>query len=250
MKREPRATGYGTAVKADQQPRRGGEYDQLWMLGIACMLGFGVWSASRDRLTATAATRGLLGTDAAGHHHAAPLAWLTLALALAAVGGGAAVAGWLGAARRWKATQLGAIPRPPAVAAGLVAAGVLWVGALLFTGTDRTLFGVTGASALAGGVGVGWFAQRSGRRWLAGQLFICAAGGVLGFAEPGMARGRLSGWTGEQPGAIRASTGPGWRGGGADLAALDRAVWAAGWTGRWVWRTVPASAVVVGKRQP
>lgn len=252
MKRAVAHSGYRAAMSAqpnEPATQRGGDYDLLWMIGIGGVVGFGLWTATRDRLLAAAARHGLAWTDATGYHPE-PLAWVTLALVLAGVGGAVGVAGWASAARRWKSAQLGGIPRPPTIAAGMLAGGVGWVVALLFTGGDPAVFGVTGALVLAGAAGVGAAARRAGHRWVAAAVFIRSASDVLGFANPGLARVRAGKWTGDQPGVIRATTGPGWRGGGADLAALDRAALAAGWGADWRWRTVITAAAVIGERRP
>jgi hypothetical protein len=227
--------------------RRGGEWDSLWLMGIAGLCVFGLWTATRDRLATAAAHRGLAWADEARNWHLAPLAYVSIVLLAAGVGGAVTVVGWASSARRWKAEQIGAIPRPPAVGAGLLIAGFGWTVALVLTGTSMTVFRITGPLALlAGGLAAHWV-KMAGKRWVDTMVFNREATRVLGWAEPGLARVRTARWVSAQPGAIRATTGPGWRGGGGDLAALDRAATAVGWPGPYQWRVSAANAAVIGE---
>lgn len=227
--------------------RPGSEYDSLWLMGIAGLVGFGLWTATRDRLAIAAAHRGLVWADEARHWHLAPLAYVSLVFLGVGLAGAVAVTGWTAAARRWKAAQIGPIPRPPAVAAGLLVAGFGWTAALVLIGTSMAIFRIAGPLALlAGGMAARW-AKAAGKRWVDTMVFNREATRVLGWAEPGLARVRTARWAGSQPGAIRATTGPGWRGGGGDLAALDRAANSVGWFGPYRWRVSAANAAVIGE---
>ncbi|CAM5737922.1 hypothetical protein ACM0CU_24100 [Mycobacteroides abscessus subsp. abscessus] len=230
----------------DNPAVRRGDYDHLWVVGIVAALGYAAIRAAAHPAAEFAATRGLMWSDAEGWH-AEPLAWLTLIAAVGAIGGAATWAGWAAAARRWRRSQLGAIPRPPAVAAGLIALGAVWLFALATIGTSAIVRGIAVSVAIAAG-GAAWlWACRYRGRAVAAMVFASAATGQLGFAEPGLAKVQAGRWEGQVPAAIRATTGPGWRGASSDHAALDRAADAAGWPGPYRWRNVTAARAVVGE---
>lgn len=228
-------------------PRHGGDYDQLWIIGIIGALGYGAFQAVQNPAAQFAAARGLMWADTDGWH-AEPLAWVTLVAAVGAIGGGGAWLAWASAARRWKRSQLGAIPRPPAIAAGLFVAGAVWLLALVLVGTIPVLRGIAASVALAAGGGAWAWARRYRTRLVAQLLFTGAITGQLGFAQPGLAKVQAGRWLADEPGAIRATTGPGWRATSSEYAALDRAAAEAGWHGPYAWRSVTAARVVIGER--
>jgi len=228
-------------------PRQGGDTDHLWIIGIIGVLGYAACQAIAVPVAHFAAARGLLWMDDIGHWHAEPLTWLTTGVTAAAIVGAAAVAGWARAARRWRRSQLGAIPRLPAVAVGLCVTGCIWLSALATVGTSAVGRGIAVSAALAVGGGSWAWACRYRTRALAVMVFAATATGQLGFGEPGLARVQVGRWGAGGPGLIRATTGPGWRATSSEYAALDRAVAEAGWTAAYQWRSVTAARAVIGE---
>ncbi len=228
-------------------PQRGGDFDSLWIVGIVSALGYGVWTANQDRIVRAAEARALMISDEASGWSLTPLAYVSITVAAAGVLAAAMLAGWFSAARRVKTQRVGAIPRPPAIPAGLSTAAAGWSAALLLTPTTG-LFRITGPLAGFLGLVVWWCVDTTGRRWTSRLVFTRTAHDVLGFGpDSRLAQVQAGRWTGEQPAAIRATVGPGWRGTGGDFGALDRAASEAGWHGPYRWRYVATRGVVIGE---
>ncbi len=235
-----------TETPTSNQPAQRGDFDSLWIAGIAAAVGYGVWTASQARIVRAAEARALMISGEDGWS-LTPLAYVSITVAVAGVLAAAMLAGWFSAARRAKTQRVGSIPRPPAIPAGLLTAAVGWSAALVLT-PPNGLFRITGPLAGFLGLAVWWLVDTTGERWTARLVFTRAAHDVLGFGpDATLARVQAGRWTAEQPGAIRATIGPGWHGRGGDYSALSRAAAEAGWHGPYQWRYVAARGVVIGE---
>lgn len=235
-------------MTANNEPPRGrGDFDALWVMGITAAFGYTAWTAAQPALAAAAERRHLAWADHDGHWHLTALAYIAIVAVVVALVAGSSVAGWLAAAQRWRRTMVGGIPRPPAVAAAILTGAGGWLAALIATGESRWGFGCAGAGAFVAGFAVFHLARRFQARWVATQVFRRACDDLLGFAQPALSQVRVGRWSADQPRAVRATTGPGWRGHATDFAALDRAASAAGWPQPFTWRTNIVAQVVIGE---
>ncbi|MCV7316203.1 MULTISPECIES: hypothetical protein [Mycobacteriaceae] len=234
-------------TQQEQVGRVRSDTDVMWMFGIPAVLAYGVWQAVSPVMVRAAERRGLVWTDHGGLH-IAPLAWVSLVVIGAAATAACIAASWVLRAGRERRNPGGPLPAPPRISAAVAAFGLVWVVCVVLAGPWPLVWHVTVAAAAAAAYGAARLAHRGGSRWRAVQLFRRAATDVLGFAEPGLGRVRAGRWRADdQPAAIRATTGPGWRYSAAATGALDRAAAAAGWHGPYQWRDAPAAAAVIGE---